>query len=230
MHVEIWSDIACPWCYVGKRRFEAALASYEHRDEVQVTWRSFELDPAAPPARALDGATHLAEKYGTTREEALAMQARMTEAAAGDGLEFRFDRARGGNTFDAHRVLHLAHAHGLQDAMKERIMRAYLTEGELVSDHEVLARLALEVGLPADEVRDTLAGDRFAADVREDERTAQSLGIAAVPFFVVDRAMGASGAHPPEQLVELLRQARAANPPIPVVATGETCGIDGSGC
>jgi predicted DsbA family dithiol-disulfide isomerase len=230
VNVEIWSDIACPWCYVGKRRFEAALASYEHRDEVQVTWRSFELDPHAPREREQDGATHIAEKYGTTREEALAMHARMTQTAAGDGLEFRFDIARGGNTFDAHRVLHLAHANGLQDAMKERIMRAYLTEGELVSDHDVLTRLAVEVGLPEDEVRDTLATDRFAADVREDERTAQSLGISAVPFFVVDRAMGASGAHPPEALVELLRQARAANPPIAVAASGETCAIDGSGC
>ena len=230
MHVEIWSDIACPWCYVGKRRFEAALASYEHRDEVQVTWRSFELDPSAPREREHDGATHLAEKYGTSREEALAMHQRMTDTAARDGLEFRFDLARGGNTFDAHRLLHLAAAHGEQDAMKERIMRAYLTEGELISDHAVLERLALEVGLPQDEVRDALATDRFAADVRDDERTAQSLGIHAVPFFVVDRAMGASGAHPPEALVELLRQARAANPPIPVAARGDTCAVDGSGC
>jgi predicted DsbA family dithiol-disulfide isomerase len=228
--VEIWSDIACPWCYVGKRRFEAALASYEHRDEVRVTWRSFELDPSAPREREHDGATHLAEKYGTSREEALAMHQRMTDTAAHDGLEFRFDLARGGNTFDAHRLLHLAAAHGEQDAMKERIMRAYLTEGELISDHAVLERLALEVGLPQDEVRDALATDRFAADVRDDERTAQSLGIHAVPFFVVDRAMGASGAHPPEALVELLRQARAANPPIPVVASGDTCAVDGSGC
>jgi predicted DsbA family dithiol-disulfide isomerase len=230
VHVEIWSDIACPWCYVGKRRFETALASYEHRDEVRVTWRSFELDPSAPPAREHDGATHLAEKYGTSREEALAMHAHMTDTAARDGLEFRFDLARGGNTFDAHRLLHLAAAHGEQDAMKERVMRAYLTEGQLVSDHAVLERLALEVGLPQDEVRDTLATDRFAAEVREDERTAQSLGINAVPFFVVDRAIGASGAHPPEALAELLRQARAANPPIPVAAAGDTCAIDGGGC
>ena len=230
MHVEIWSDIACPWCYVGKRRFEAALAAYEHRDEVRVTWRSFELDPSAPREREHDGATHLAQKYGTTREEALAMQQRMTDAAAGDGLELRFDIARGGNTFDAHRLLHLAAAHGAQDPLKERLMRAYLTEGELIADHAVLARLAIETGLPADEVRDTLATDRFAAEVREDERTAQRIGIHAVPFFVVDRAVGASGAHPPEALLELLRQARAANPPVPVAAVAETCDLDGSGC
>jgi predicted DsbA family dithiol-disulfide isomerase len=230
VHVEIWSDIACPWCYIGKRRFEAALERYEHRDEVTVTWRSFELDPAAPAELGVDGATHLAQKYGTTRDEALAMQARMTETAAGEGLEFRFDIARRANTFDAHRLIHLAAAHGRQDAMKERIMRAYLTDGELISDAATLQRLALEVGLPADAVRATLAGDGFAADVREDERTAARMGIQAVPFFVVDRAIGASGAHPAEQLVELLRQARAQNPPIPVVAATDTCNADGSGC
>jgi len=231
VHVEIWSDIACPWCYVGKRRFEAALAAYEHREEVTVTWRSFELDPHAPAQRDEDGATHLAQKYGMSRAEALAMQARMTETAAGDGLRFRFDIARGGNTFDAHRIVHLAAAHGAQEAMQERIMRAYLSEGELISDDATLERLALEVGLPGDEVRDVLSCDRFAAEVREDERTAARIGISAVPFFVVDRAIGASGAHPPEQLLELLRQARAANAPAQVAAAGgETCAADGGGC
>ena len=156
MHVEIWSDIACPWCYVGKRRFEAALAAYEHADEVTVTWRSFELDPHAPREREHDATTHLSEKYGTTREEALAMHARMTETAAEEGLEFRFDIARGGNTFDAHRLLHLAAAHGAQDAMKERLLRGYLGEGEPIGDPAALERLAVEIGLPADEVRDVL--------------------------------------------------------------------------
>jgi predicted DsbA family dithiol-disulfide isomerase len=206
MHVEIWSDIACPWCYVGKRRFEAALAAFEHRDEVTVTWRSFELDPQAPVARSVDSATHLADKYGMTREEAQASQLQLAEVAAGDGLDMRFDLARGGNTFDAHRLVHLGEAHGLQDATKERLMRAYFTEGELIGDAEALARLALEVGLPEDEVRELLAGDRYASEVREDERTAMSLGINAVPFFVVDRRIGAAGAHPAEALGELLRR------------------------
>jgi predicted DsbA family dithiol-disulfide isomerase len=204
--IEIWSDIACPWCYVGKRRFEAALAAFEHRDEVSVTWRSFELDPAAPAQRAVDSATHLAEKYGMSRDEALARQRHLAEVAAGDGLDMRSDLARGGNTFDAHRLVQLAKANGAQDAMKERLMRAYHTEGEPIGDHETLLRLALEAGLPEDEVRDVLASDRYAADVREDERTAMSLGISAVPFFVVDRRMGAAGAHPAEALGELLRR------------------------
>jgi predicted DsbA family dithiol-disulfide isomerase len=228
MHVEIWSDIACPWCYVGKRRFEAALAAFEHRDDVTVTWRSFELDPSAPADRGVDAATHLADKYGTSREQAVAMNEKMTSTAAGEGLDFHFERVRGGNMFDAHRVVHLAKAHGLQDAMKERLMRAYLTEGELMSDHAVLQRLAAEVGLPEDEVRDLLATDRFADAVRDDERTASALGIHAVPFFVVDRRIGASGAQPPEVLGELLRRAWAdSQPAIPVVAAGDTCGVDG---
>ena len=228
MHVEIWSDIACPWCYVGKRRFEAALAAFEHRDDVTVTWRSFELDPSAPADRGVDAATHLADKYGTSREQAVAMNENMTSTAAGEGLDFHFERVRGGNMFDAHRVVHLAKAHGLQDAMKERLMRAYLTEGELMSDHAVLQRLAAEVGLPEDEVRDLLATDRFADAVRDDERTASALGIHAVPFFVVDRRIGASGAQPPEVLGELLRRAWAdSQPAIPVVAAGDTCGVDG---
>ncbi|MEA2267094.1 MAG: hypothetical protein QOE27_2677 [Solirubrobacteraceae bacterium] len=227
MHVEIWSDIACPWCYVGKRRFEAALAGFEHRDEVRVTWRSFELDPLAPAARAEDGADHLAAKYGMTRAEALAMHERMTRVAAAEGLDFRFDLARGANTFDAHRQLHLAGAHGRQDALKERIMRAYLTEGELISDPSVLERLAVEAGLPAEEARSVARTDRYAAEVREDERTARELGINAVPFFVFDRAFGASGAQPPEILGELLQRAWDARTPVAVAAAGPTCGVDG---
>jgi predicted DsbA family dithiol-disulfide isomerase len=227
MHVEIWSDIACPWCYVGKRRFEAALAAFEHRDAVEVTWRSFELDPAAPREREGDRAEHLAEKYGSSVEQARAMQEQMTQVAAEVGLDFRFDLARSGNTFDAHRLLHLAAAHGRQDAMKERLMRAYLTDGELIGDAATLERLAVETGLPAAEVRELLATDQHAADVREDERTAASLGISAVPFFVVDRAFGAAGAQPPEVLTGLLERAWEARPALAVVAEGDTCGPDG---
>jgi predicted DsbA family dithiol-disulfide isomerase len=213
MDIEIWSDIACPWCYVGKRRFEAALAAFEHRDEVTVTWRSFELDPTAPVQRTVDSATHLAEKYGMSRDKALARQRSLAEVAAGDGLDMRSDLARGGNTFDAHRLVQLAKANGVQDAMKERLMRAYHTEGESIGDTETLRRLAVEVGLPEDEVRDVLARDRYAADVREDERTAMSLGINAVPFFVVDRRLGAAGAHPAQALGELLRRGWEAGVP-----------------
>jgi predicted DsbA family dithiol-disulfide isomerase len=212
MNVEIWSDIACPWCYIGKRRFEAALAGFEHRDDVTVTWRSFELDQSAPPEREGERAAHLAAKYGMSVEQAREMEAQMAERGAADGLELRFDIARDGNMFDAHRLLHLAAAHGVQDAAKERFMRAHFTEGEVMSDHGTLVRLAVEAGVPEDEARDTLAGDRFAAEVREDEATARGLGINGVPFFVIDRRYGVSGAQPAELLLEALRKAMAQEP------------------
>src|SRR4051812_37021949 len=128
--VEIWSDVVCPWCFIGKRRFEAALARFPHADEVEVTFRSFELDPSAPVAPEGTGAERLADKYGVTVEEAQAMNARVTETAAAEGLEYHLDIARGGNTFDAHRLLHLAAAHGVQAEAKERLMEAYFSEGE----------------------------------------------------------------------------------------------------
>jgi len=229
MDVEIWSDIACPWCYVGKRRFEAALARFEHRDDVRVTWRSFELDPAAPAEREGERAERLAEKYGMSVERAREMERQMTDTAAGEGLDFRFDLARSGSTFDGHRVVHLAGEHGLQDAMKERLLRAYFGEGQLMSDRETLVRLAVEVGLDEDEVRGMVASDRFAEEVRDDERTAHAFGISAVPTFVVDRSIGVSGAHPPEALLELLREGWARRAPAPaIVAGGEACDVDGN--
>jgi predicted DsbA family dithiol-disulfide isomerase len=229
MNVEIWSDIACPWCYVGKRRFEAALAEFEHQDEVLVTWRSFELDPSAPAERDGDRAERLAEKYGMTVERARDMERSMTETAAGEGLDFRLDLARSGSTFDAHRVVHLAAERELQDEMKERLLRAYFGEGELMSDTDTLVRLAVEVGLDEDDVRQMLASDRFAEEVRDDERTAHGFGISAVPTFVVDRAIGVSGAHPPEALLQLLREAWERRAPAPaVLGGGEACDVDGN--
>jgi predicted DsbA family dithiol-disulfide isomerase len=228
MDVDIWSDIACPWCYVGKRRLEAALESFEHREQVRVRWHSFELDPQAPPEREGDNATNLARKYGRTREQALTMLDGMTQLAAGEGLDFHLERARGGNTFDGHRLIHLALAHGRQDAMKERLMRAYLVEGELISDHDTLRRLALEVGLPEGPVKELLAGDSYTDEVRTDEYTASRLGITAVPFFVVDRTYGAAGAQSPEYLLELLHRGWDARSPVAVsAATGESCDADG---
>ncbi len=227
MDVEIWSDIACPWCYIGKRRFEAALARFEHRDDVRVTWRSFELDSTAPREREGDRAERIAAKYGIAVERAHEMEQRVTDMADREGLAFRFDIARSGTTFDAHRIVHLAHEHGLQDAMKERLLRAYFAEGELVGDYETLVRLATEVGLVEGEVRQTLESDRYAEQVRQDERTAGELGISAVPTFVVDRAMGASGAQPPEVLLGLLQQGWANRSPVSVVGGGEACGVDG---
>jgi predicted DsbA family dithiol-disulfide isomerase len=204
--VEIWSDVVCPWCYVGKRRFEAALARFPHRDEVSVRWRSFELDPAAPVAPEGTAAGRLAAKYGMTVERARALHAQMTELAAGEGLEYHLDRARGGNTFAAHRLIHEAAAHGRQAEAQERLMRAYFTEGEPISDPGTLARLIAEVGVDLGEARAAAFSDRHADAVREDELLASRLGIQGVPFFVLDRRYGVSGAQPAEVLLAALER------------------------
>ena len=205
--VEIWSDVVCPWCYIGKRRFEAALERFGHADEVTVMWRSFELDQEAPKVAEGTATERLAAKYGMSLERAQQLHAEMTERAAEEGLDFRFDLARGGNTFDAHRLIHLAATYGHQAASKERLMRAYFTEGEPIADPETLIRVVAEVGVDPVEARDVLQTDRFAEDVREDELLASQLGIQGVPFFVLDRRYGVSGAQPPEVLVQALERA-----------------------
>lgn len=210
MEVEIWSDVVCPWCYIGRRRFEAALGAFEHRDRVHVTLRSFELEPSAPRSRDLDGVTHLAQKYGVSVEQARAMQQNVVDLATGEGLELRFDIARRGNTFDAHRLLHLAAERGLQWELNERLMRGYFSEGVPIGEPAALERLATEAGLPAEDVREVLDSDRYGEDVREDERTAAAFGISGVPFFVLDRSLGVSGAQPSEVLGELLHRGWSA--------------------
>ena len=206
VRVEIWSDVVCPWCYVGKRRFEAALARFAHRDDVAVRWRSFELDPSAPAVRDGSYVSRLAAKYRVSPAEAQAMIDRITGAAAGVGLRMRFDIARPGRSFDAHRLIHLGAHRGRQDAVKERLLAATFVEGEAIGEPATLARLAVEAGLDGDEVRSVLETDAFADGVRADQRQAAELGITAVPFFVVDRRLGISGAQPPEALGQLLQR------------------------
>jgi len=211
MRVEIWSDVVCPWCYVGKRRFETALARFSHGDEVAVVWRAFELDPSAPPVRDGAYADHLAAKYATTAAGAQAMIDRMVEAGAGDGLDLRFDRARPGNTFDAHRLSHLGLDQGVQTTLEERLLAATFTEGAAIGDVAVLQDLATEAGLDPDQVKGVLASDAYAAEVRADERRATALGITAVPFFLFDEKLGVPGAQPPDALLDVLEEAWTAS-------------------
>jgi predicted DsbA family dithiol-disulfide isomerase len=205
--VDIWSDIVCPWCYIGKRRFEAALAQFEHRDDVSVLWHSFELDPGAPPVQEGKPAERLAAKYGMPVQEAEARQAEVTALAAAEGLTYDLADARGGNSFDAHRLTHLGAEQGLGNEVMERIMSAYFGEREAIGDRATLERLAVEAGLDADEVRDVLEGDRYAREVRADEEAAAQIGIRGVPFFVLGRRYGLSGAQPAEVMLQALQQA-----------------------
>jgi predicted DsbA family dithiol-disulfide isomerase len=232
--VEIWSDVVCPWCYIGKRRFEAALDRFEHREDVEVVWRSFELDPEAERTGEPGGATeHLAAKYRVSVDQARQMQQRVADAAAGEGLEYQLAKAVPANTVDAHRVIHLAARHGLQGEMKERLLRAHFIEGEPVGEVDTLVTLAAEVGLDADEVRRTLESQELVEAVRADEAEARGLGISGVPFFVIDRRYGVSGAQPSEHLLEALQTAWNESHPFAMVSptTGasdaEACGPDG---
>ncbi|RSN27629.1 disulfide bond formation protein DsbA [Amycolatopsis sp. WAC 01416] len=209
MRVEVWSDVGCPWCYLGKRRLEKAIELFEHSDDVEVVWRSFQLAPHYPrgAARPLYGA--LMEQTGRTLADVRSLVGRVTEPAAAEGLTYDFDSAFLCNTFDAHRVAQFARPHGLGPDAHERLMHALLAEGEVLDDTETLVRLATEIGLDADETRLVLAGDDYADAVREDALEARRLGAKGVPFFVVDRAFAISGAEPVDVLLGILREAHA---------------------
>lgn len=207
MQVDIWSDVVCPWCYIGKRRFERALAEFEHADEITVGWRNFELDPSAPQASTLPMAEQLSRKYGRSLEESQAMLADMDRLAAAEGLDYHLAETTGGNTFDAHRLIQLAGSHGLAGVMEEALFAAYFVQRVPIGDHEVLRRVAGEVGLPPDEVDEVLAGDRFADEVRADEALATEIGATGVPFFVVDRKWGIPGAQDTDTILSVLRRA-----------------------
>jgi predicted DsbA family dithiol-disulfide isomerase len=226
LRVDIWSDVVCPWCYIGKRRFESALGKFEHAKDVEVVYHSFELDPGAPRVRENIGhAEQLAKKYRVSTAQAQAMIDRVTGAAAGEGLEFHYERAKSGNTFDAHRLLHFAHEKGLQGEMKERLMKGYFTDGAAIGEADGLVPLAVEVGLPEADVRDVLATDRYAKEVRGDEALARELGISGVPFFVIGGRLGVSGAQAPEVLLGALERGWAEQPE--EIVDGAACGPDG---
>ncbi len=228
--VEIWSDIACPWCYVGKRRHEQALARFPHADQVSVRYRAFQLDPSAPAVDdgSLTHAERLARKYGVTTAQAQTMTDRLVSTAAQDGLEMNFGILKTGNTFDAHRVLQLARERGLGAELKERLLRAYFCEGARLGEHAELLRLASEVGLEPDEVQAVLSSDQYEREVRADQAQARSYGISGVPFFVIGR-YGVSGAQPAELLLEALTKAWDEAPDeLHSPASGALC--DAEGC
>jgi predicted DsbA family dithiol-disulfide isomerase len=232
MRVEIWTDIACPWCYVGKARFEKALAGFPHRDQVEVVHRSFELDPARAKDDVQPVLEMLTKKYGMTEAQAQAGEEHLGTQAAAEGLEYRTRGRDHGNTFDMHRLLHLAKEHGKQDELIQLFYRANFAEERSVftEGDERLVELAVAAGLDADAARGVLADPTaYADDVRADEREAAQLGATGVPFFVLDRAYGVSGAQPAEVFARALTQAWGERPPLKLVDEGdaEACGPDG---
>lgn len=209
MQVEIFSDIVCPWCYLGKRRFEVALSSFEHRADVRVVHRSFQLDPSAPADHTVPTLTHLADKFGMSAEQARQAHRQMEQRAAADGLEYHLDGQRSGNTFAAHRLLHFGRMHDRQDELLERLFAAYFTQQRSVFEPDSLVALAGEAGLDTGEAERVLAGDEYTADVERDLADARAYGITGVPFFVLDRRYGVSGAQPADVLTRALEQSWA---------------------
>ncbi|MFF9911186.1 DsbA family oxidoreductase [Streptomyces sp. NPDC013457] len=229
MRVEIWSDIACPWCYIGKARFEKGLAEFAHRDEIEVVHRSFELDPNRPKGDTAPVIDMLAKKYGRTLDEARAMEAHVASNAHSEGLGYRTEGRDHGNTFDIHRLLHLARERGRQNELLDLAYRANFAEERSVFDDETLVRLAVEAGLDETEVRTVLAdGTAYADAVRADEREAAELGANGVPFFVLDRRYGISGGQPAEVFTQALEQAWQGRALQQVGGDAAACDVDGT--
>jgi predicted DsbA family dithiol-disulfide isomerase len=207
--VEIWSDIVCPWCYIGKRRFERALQMVADRDGIEIVHRAFQLNPLMPKGEVRNHRDHLMAKYGLSERRAAAMQEQMERTAAAEGLEFHLAGGVTGNTFDAHRLVHLGRARGIQDAVIERLFRAHFGEQRSIFDRDSLAALGVEAGLDPEETRAALAGDAHAEGVQADLRDARGFGISGVPYYVLDRHYAISGAQPPELFAEAIVRIRA---------------------
>lgn len=235
MKIDIWSDIVCPFCYIGKRHLELALEQFEHADSVEIVWHSFELDPKAPQNSSQSIVEHIAHKYQISMEQSEASQRDIAARAAAVGLTFNWEIAQPGNTFDAHRLIHLGKAHGLEGSAEEAFIKAYFTQGRAIGDPAVLKEIALELGLPEEEIDEVLKGDKFAHAVRADERVAAELGISGVPFFLLENQWVINGAQPVETILAGLQQVwnetHQAKAPqllkVPGAEGGKTCGPEG---
>lgn len=209
MKVDIWSDVRCPFCYIGKRKFETALAQYEHKDMVEVEWHSFELDPNAETLPNVDAVDYLANRYGRPREWAEEMHQSVTDTAAEVGLKFDLAKSVVANSFDAHRLIQLAKTEALGDEIEEKLFEAHFTNGKDISNHNVLVEIGVAAGLDKLSVDTMLKSTDFTDEVRHDEKTAQSIGVRGVPFFVFNQKLAVSGAQPPEAFLGAMRQAAA---------------------
>jgi predicted DsbA family dithiol-disulfide isomerase len=231
VRIDIWSDVVCPWCYIGKRRLESALAGFEHADEVEVVWHSYQLDPGAPTEPNESVAEHLGRKYGGGPAAGAQMIDRVEAVAAEEGLVYRLHHAQRANTVDAHRLLHLAleeSGPGAQDRLEEALLAAYFTEARNVADHDVLREVATGAGLDPARVDEVLGSDAYAAAVQADIDRAHAYGSSGVPFFVIDGRYGVSGAQPAEAFGEVLRRAWAERAPsLQMVGGNDVCGPEG---
>lgn len=228
MKVEIWSDIACPFCYIGKRRFESALSKFEHRNQVEIKWRSFELNSEIPKRKTTTTLEFLTAHKGISSDQAKALFKQVTQTAAKDGLKFNFDIGLHGNTFDGHRLVHFATVNGCGDAMKERLFSGYFARGESVADIDTLVTMATDVGLDATKTRAMLESDSFGDEVKSDEAQARRLGIHGVPFFRINEKHEISGISAPDSILQVLNKAwNSSESGKSSTASGVTCNDEG---
>ena len=233
MKIDIWSDIMCPFCYIGKRRLESALDQSGHKNDVEIVWHSFQLDPSMTSQPGKDLYSYLAERKGQSLEWSVKVHSQLTQTAKEVGLTYNFDKAVIANSFDAHRLIQLAKTHGLGDAAEERLFKAYFTDGKDISSHNTLLQIGIDLGLSVIEVGEMLNSDAFSDKVQEDIAMAQTLGISGVPFFVINNRYGISGAQPKEVFTDGLQQAwheyEKENLLMNVQTTQDnTCGPDGT--
>lgn len=229
MKIEIFSDVGCPWCFIGKRRFETALESFEHRDQVEVEWKSFQLDPSLPEHDHRNEIDYLVETKGMPRDQVTQMLAHVTQQAAGEGLDYDFDALVVANSWKAHRVIQRAKAASLETAarLEEQLFKAHFEDGKNIGSEDVLVELGTAAGLTAEQVREALDEDRWETAVKQDLATARALGVSGVPFFVLERKYGISGAQPVEVFTQALEQSWAESQPLQMVQPG---GLDGQAC
>ena len=227
MQVEIWSDVMCPFCYIGKRRFESALAKFDHKEDIQITWKSFQLNPdmVTDPGKNID--QYLAEAKGWSLKQAQDANAYVTNMAKEAGLTYHMDKAIVANSFDAHRLSHLAKKHGVQDAVEELIFAAYFTEGKNTADHDTLVEIGVKGGLEETEIRTMLAGTEYAQEVEHDIYESQQIGVRGVPFFVFDRKYAVSGAQESSAFLQALSRSYAEKAKLTDISEGAVCGPDG---
>lgn len=219
MKIEIWSDIVCPFCYIGKRKFEKALDGFGAKDNVEIVWRSFQLDPEMQPVAGQSVHEYLAMRKGVSPEKGKEMNDYMSGIAKEEGLEYNFDKAIISNTLDAHRLLHFAKTKGLQNEIKERLFKAYYTEGRNIGDQDTLAQLGQEVGLDATEIKSALQTDAYKQDVELDQYEANQVGARGVPFFVFNDKYAVSGAQPTDVFTQVLNKVWEEEKPVVLSAT-----------
>ncbi|AXH96608.1 DsbA family oxidoreductase [Ornithinimicrobium avium] len=227
MRIDVWSDILCPFCHLGRRNLQLALEQFEHADEVSVIWHSFQLDPEAPERVEGSNVERIAQKYGISVEDATASQEQLAADAAAAGLDYQWQKSVGGNSYDAHRLIHFARFQGVEEQVTERIMRAWYSEGASIGEKQVLLDLAVEAGLDTEEVRGVLESDSFGHEVRSDLAVATQIGISSVPTFVLDQKFGVPGAQPVDVMLNAIRYAWEDQGN---TAGGGGCGCGGCGC